>query len=570
MELVRSGTAAPGGGTFAGFHSPSTNDSGTTTFTADLTGGGIAGVFRGTGTADLVAIARNGQPSGNGSFSTFANAFIGASGRVLFTGAENFPGGTSARSGAWFVEPASTTPVSLGTGGAAPVGGGTITGITAADMNSSGGQIAFAANVSGGAAATQLYLTDGTEKLLVARTNDALLGSTIKSLSVGSLPDGGGTAPINNNGQVAYAVNLADGRSAATVYTPDLHWRGAASGQWVLPTNWTLGVAPHQVHDVFIDNGASVTGPSSGFTTVHSLTLSNGVTASTVSFAASTTILNQLATRFGGWLTVTASGMNGSVTAGSVNNQGEIVVSNGGSFSVRGGIDGGSGTISVGTLGTSGFLDTNYLRQSTVYVTAGGRLTIRPKASGGATSVVQFVSVNSGAVNLNDNALVIDYSFGSPITDYNGYLKRGYGAGSWNGDGITSGVAASTPGTGLGIAEATDLFTMFPATFAGQTVDNSSLLIRYTRSGDANLDGKVDTLDFNALAASFGKTGQRWSKGDFTYDGVVDTLDFNSLAANFGKSAPSSDAAAAGSVVPEPAWAAVMLLSFAALLGRKR
>jgi hypothetical protein len=90
-----------------------------------------------------------------------------------------------------------------------------------------------------------------------------------------------------------------------------------------------------------------------------------------------------------------------------------------------------------------------------------------------------------------------------------------------------------------------------PTTFAGQSVDATTVLLRFTAAGDANLDGTVDTLDFNSLAAHFGGTGERWSHADFNYDGVVDTLDFNALAANFGKSFPSSSVSTM--TIPEPA-----------------
>src|SRR5439155_23440413 len=50
--------------------------------------------------------------------------------------------------------------------------------------------------------------------------------------------------------------------------------------------------------------------------------------------------------------------------------------------------------------------------------------------------------------------------------------------------------------------------------------------------GDANIDGVVDTLDFNLLAVNFAQSGKTWKQGDFTFDGVVDTIDFNVLAAN--------------------------------------
>jgi hypothetical protein len=47
------------------------------------------------------------------------------------------------------------------------------------------------------------------------------------------------------------------------------------------------------------------------------------------------------------------------------------------------------------------------------------------------------------------------------------------------------------------------------------------------------------------MAANFGRTGRTFSQANFNYDGVVDTLDFNTLAAQFGKSLPPSAMSAA-------------------------
>jgi hypothetical protein len=53
--------------------------------------------------------------------------------------------------------------------------------------------------------------------------------------------------------------------------------------------------------------------------------------------------------------------------------------------------------------------------------------------------------------------------------------------------------------------------------------------------GDANADGKVDTLDFNILAFHFGGSNKTFSQGDFNYDTHVDSTDFNLFIANYGK-----------------------------------
>lgn len=57
------------------------------------------------------------------------------------------------------------------------------------------------------------------------------------------------------------------------------------------------------------------------------------------------------------------------------------------------------------------------------------------------------------------------------------------------------------------------------------------------RSGDCNDDNLVDSLDFNILKVSFGKSvGDPGydPRADLNGDGIVDALDFNWLKINFG------------------------------------
>jgi hypothetical protein len=99
----------------------------------------------------------------------------------------------------------------------------------------------------------------------------------------------------------------------------------------------------------------------------------------------------------------------------------------------------------------------------------------------------------------------------SPIGSIAAQLVRGYSVGTWTGPGIRSSTAAAQSNhNALGFAEATDLFTFFPAMFAGESIDSTATLIRYTLSGDANLDATIDTVDFNLLTANFSQSAKHW------------------------------------------------------------
>jgi autotransporter-associated beta strand protein len=102
---------------------------------------------------------------------------------------------------------------------------------------------------------------------------------------------------------------------------------------------------------------------------------------------------------------------------------------------------------------------------------------------------------------------------------------------------------------------------------------------RYTRKGDINLDGLVDSTDFSAFAANYGKTsGAVWAEGNFDYNdgGKVNTGDFNYLAGNFGQTALAGalpgdlPAAGLGSVVPEPGCLGVLGVGMLGLIRRRR
>jgi autotransporter-associated beta strand protein len=264
------------------------------------------------------------------------------------------------------------------------------------------------------------------------------------------------------------------------------------------------------------------------------------------------------------------------VSGPGVSNGGGLII--GGGTASLGAVDG-AGGLQIGTVIRVG---ASHVRQSALSLN-GGVLAISSNGTDTGTSRVAAISFAGGAaapaaaLDLSNNDLVIDYSGASPHSDIQQLIRSGYAGGLWNGNGVRSS-AANASSFGLGYAEAADLFSQFPATFSGQSIDDTTVLVAFTRYGDANLSNSVDLFDFNRLAANFGQSGKSWSDGDFNYDGDVNLLDFNLLAGNFGLGAGAdgvvdpADWAALAAVVPEPIAVSLLagMAAIAAVAARRR
>ena len=65
------------------------------------------------------------------------------------------------------------------------------------------------------------------------------------------------------------------------------------------------------------------------------------------------------------------------------------------------------------------------------------------------------------------------------------------------------------------------------ATWNGVTVDATTVIVKYTYVGDADLNGYVDAVDYGTVDNWIqfpGTTG--YGNGDFNYDGVIDAVDY--------------------------------------------
>ena len=250
--------------------------------------------------------------------------------------------------------------------------------------------------------------------------------------------------------------------------------------------------------------------------------------------------------------------------SGHILNNGSVTISSNGNLDANF-IDGVGRT----TVQSGGTLRAHAIRQNVLDVQAGGFAHLKSSFTGSVDpSRVGSLSVGAAPAFLDvaNRVLVIDQSGAMPLNALRAHIINGYNGGAWNGPGIRSGVAAANPGHGIGFGEASAIFASFPATYFDQTVDATTLLVTFTRYGDANLDRVVNLQDFNRLAANFGGANRNWTDGDFTFDGVVNLLDFNRMAANFGLSAAGAevtpaDWAALAAAVPEPC-ALLPLLGF--------
>jgi autotransporter-associated beta strand protein len=279
-------------------------------------------------------------------------------------------------------------------------------------------------------------------------------------------------------------------------------------------------------------------------------------------------------------------------TGGSLTTNNAVTVATGATLQTEGavvvGAIGGGGTTHVLANGT---LTADHIRQGSLIVNAApAKATIRPNGGNAGTSAVGTIEVDSGAIlDLTNNDLIIRATADTKNTVHAAAQSDIVSAQNgpdesfitkWDGPGLTStsartaNVNASFDLTALGVIRNSDLdvTTGVPgstfANFSGIAVTPDDVLVKYTYTGDGNLDGAVTFDDYAAMdSAFFGLIPNLgWATGDINFDGAITFDDYSVVdQAFFFQGAPLAGEGSGVAAVPEPgSW---LLAGLGALAG---
>jgi hypothetical protein len=281
---------------------------------------------------------------------------------------------------------------------------------------------------------------------------------------------------------------------------------------------------------------------------------------------------------------------SGNVRANVINNSSTSLLVTG-TNQIIGNLDGSGATV----VSAASDLTATHIRQGGLSVADGGaKLTVPANGGNAATSVLGTIDISSGGVlDLTNNDLIIRATQATTSAVHSAAqadiasAQNGVDANfvtTWDGPGIASSSARTANVTagfdliGLGAIRNSDLdvTTGVPGsaftTFSGQPVTLHDVLVKYTYTGDGNLDGAVTFDDYAAMdSAFFGLIPNLgWATGDINFDDEITFDDYSVVdQAFFFQGAALSDREPVVAV-PEPSAWLLAAITLAVIASVKR
>jgi fibronectin-binding autotransporter adhesin len=381
--------------------------------------------------------------------------------------------------------------------------GGAIT-ITGPILDGAGGSANLELTSNGGGAGGTLILGDSSNNW--GGGTDIECG-TVKLAANNALPAGGvvtlGTPASGNYGGTSVGHALV----ASAVGTLDLGGFNTTIGGL---TNVGAGTSVVGNSSTSSPSTLTIAGGTSTFGGVLQNTIGSGTEPLALTVGSGSLILTGSNTYTG--TTTVSNGASLVISAAGALPAGAGVANNG-SLSILGNSSisqiTGSGTLALG----NGVNSTTVTLSGTNVVNTQAALTI----NGGTTA--------GSALNIGDNAVVLNYTGSSPEAAVQTLIENGMNASTTAGA-IVSSFVTSNAGYGIAYADGSDSGLEDSNLLPGQVV------IEPDHDGDTDLNGTVNIHDLQNLLSDFNAAGY-WDEGNFNGHVTVDISDLTALLSNF-------------------------------------
>ena len=226
------------------------------------------------------------------------------------------------------------------------------------------------------------------------------------------------------------------------------------------------------------------------------------------------------------------------VNAGTGSNS---LTANGGDFALNTnlGVRGVNLDVNVNNAGTEVTLPGTQ-RTRSLNIAAGGDVVLPANGSSVLRTTILSITGAGSQLNLSNNDLILDYAGASQLGTWNGseytaasgVVAAGRNGGSFDGTGIISNESMALGGqTMFALGEASDVLGISgseTATYGSETLDATSVIVKYTWSGDANLDGELNGDDYFAIDSHVLQSGSvfGFANGDFDLNGEINGDDY--------------------------------------------